>query len=161
MATIKAIQDKGSMFDSPLMSFMFPVSDPVFISSSYLQKYHFGVYECSGRGLHLLFCFAKWLLWILPILSGWSNINSLTELKAMPVLIDELHHFLFRRLGTESHLADVQTFMVCHFKKTNPKRVFKQNSQRTCNHELFRKRTNFYQISVWVGHIAGALTPRF
>ena len=30
-----------------------------------------------------------------------------------------------------------------------------------CFYELFRKRTNLYQISVWVGHIAGALAPRF
>ena len=31
---------------------------------------------------------------------------------------------------------------------------------RTCVHELFRKRANLYQISVGIGYITGALSPR-
>ena len=44
---------------------------------------------------------------------------------------------LFRRLGTEGHLADMQTLAVGHLKQANPERVFKQNGQRTGGHSVF------------------------
>ena len=36
----------------------------------------------------------------------------------------------------------------------------KQYRQRACIHKLFCKRTYLYQITIGVGHIAGALSPR-
>ena len=52
--------------------------------------------------LHLLLGFAKLPLGILPYFCGWNNINSLTELEAMPVLVNELQHLLISRLGTKN-----------------------------------------------------------
>lgn len=54
----------------------------------------------------------------------FSHINGLTELKPIPVPVNILHQFPFRRLGTEGHLADVQTLVVGHLKQTDPKWVF-------------------------------------
>ena len=43
---------------------------------------------------------------------------------------------LFRRLGTEGHLADMQTLAVGYLKQANPERVFKQNGQRAGVHSV-------------------------